>query len=276
MAINSEQKSTNKWPVITLTTDSGLEDYYVSAIKGAIISQLPEVHIIDISHNIPTFDISQAAFVLKNVIAEFPKGTVHIIGILPDATAESPHIAVSYENQYFIAADNGIFSLLFTHKPDKIVELTIKQDTDFLTFPTKDIFVKAACHLARGGVLEVLGGPRDSFLERTNLQPITDKNIIRGNIVYIDHYGNLITNIKKDLFNKIGKGRRFNILMKDESSVLNKISNCYNDVEFSRLLVLFVAAGNLGIALNSNGDAKLLIMRVGNAISSEFYDKKNR
>jgi len=122
----------------------------------------------------------------------------------------------------------------------------------------------------------VLGGPRDSFLERTNLQPITDKNIIRGNIVYIDHYGNLITNIKKDLFNKIGKGRRFNILMKDESSVLNKISNCYNDVEFSELLALFGAAGNLEIAINANSAAKLLIMRVGNAISIEFYDKKNR
>src|ERR1051326_4797986 len=123
--------------IITLTTDLGLKDHYVSAVKGAILSQLPDVNIVDISHLVPTFDIVQAAYILKNAYPNFPPGTVHIIGVNAEASVKTPHIALSVSGHFFIGADNGIFSFLFDRVPDKIVELNIKQDTDNLTFPIK-------------------------------------------------------------------------------------------------------------------------------------------
>ena len=128
--------------IITLTTDLGLKDYYVSSIKASILNQYPDATIVDISHDVPKFDIAQAAFIVKNAMKDFPPGTIHILGVKPGASAATPHIAMYINGQYFIGADNGIFSLIFDQDPEKVVELTINQDTDLLTFPTKNIFVK--------------------------------------------------------------------------------------------------------------------------------------
>ena len=103
--------------LITLTSDMGLRDYYVASIKGAIYNQLPDAKIIDISHDIPPFDIVHASFVLKNTFKEFPKNTIHIIGVDTSANDSSEHIIVSNHDQYFIGSNNGIFSLILTKNP---------------------------------------------------------------------------------------------------------------------------------------------------------------
>ncbi len=99
--------------IITLTTDLGLKDHYVASLKGRIYSQLPSAKVIDITHLIDKHNIVQAAFTLKNAYKDFPKGTVHIIGVKPLVDSHSQHVVVCYDNHYFIGADNGIFSLLF-------------------------------------------------------------------------------------------------------------------------------------------------------------------
>ena len=129
-------------PIITLTSDLGLKDYYVGSIKGAILSQFPEVRIVDITHTVPKYDIAQAAFIMKNVFKDFPKGTIHIIGVRPESSSSISQIALEKDGHYFIGADNGMFSLIFDSDPDKLVELNLNQDTDIITFPTKDVFVK--------------------------------------------------------------------------------------------------------------------------------------
>lgn len=261
--------------VITLTTDLGLKDYYVSSIKGAILSQCPDVRIIDITHNLPRFDIAQAAFIIRNVRKEFPPGTIHIIGVMPAATPETPHVAVEAEGQYFIGADNGMFSLIFDRAPDKIVELTISQDTDFLTFPTKDIFVKAACHLARGGTLEVIGGPKDAVMEKSIFKPIVDAHTIKGTVIYIDYFGNVITNITQQLFKEALKGRKFFIACKDPSYNIKTISKDYSNVPVNELVALFGATGFLEIAINIGNASKLLKIELGDIIRIEFDGDEN-
>jgi len=258
--------------IITLTTDLGTKDYYVSSIKGSILSQYPEANIVDISHNVPKFDIAQAAFILRNVIRDFPAGTIHIIGIMPDASPDVSHMAVLYKDQYFIGADNGIFSLVFDTPPQKIVELTITQDTDFLTFPSKDVFVKAACHIARGGTLEVIGHKREQITERSLFRAVVDNHTIRGTVIYIDSYGNVITNISEQLFKEVRRGRDFTISFRTPGYDIHEISSSYQGVVESERLALFGYTGFLEIAINIGHASDLLGLRINDIVRVEFHD----
>ena len=256
--------------IITLTTDLGLKDYYVGSIKGAIYSQVPNATVVDISHEVPKFDIAQAAFIIANTFREFPEGSIHILGVNPEETADTPHLVVVYDGHYFIGADNGIFSLIFEKEPERIVELNIMQDTDFLTFPTKDVFVKAACHLARGGTLAVIGKPTTNINERTMLRAVVDGSTIRGMVIYIDSYGNVITNISRNLFKKVGKGRPFTISFRVSRYDIHEIHNTYKDVPEGEKLALFGSTGFLEVAINHGNANSLLGLRISDMIRVEF------
>ena len=164
--------------IITLTTDLGYKDFYQAALKGSILNTLPTVNIIDITHEIEAFNISKAAFLLKNSFYYFPKGTVHLIGIDTVYSAANKYLAVKYRDHFFVGADNGIFSLIFEEAPQQVVELNILQDLKFLHFPLADIFVKAACHLASGGVLVDIGEPAFEIEERTNFHPVVENECV--------------------------------------------------------------------------------------------------
>lgn len=254
--------------IITLTTDLGLKDYYVSTVKGAILSQLPDVTIVDISHDIQPFDISQASFIIKNSYTSFPPGTVHIIGVNTQPDASTPFLGVLANGHYFIGADNGIFSLLFDIHPEKIVQLTLKQEREFLTFALRDVFVKAACHIARGGTLEVIGTVRQHFTERMLFKPHTSATSIRGMVMYIDSYENVICNINEQLFREIGRGRPFNIQMRTNS--VDMLCESYNDVSDGEIIAMFNSAGFLEIAINKGKASSLLNLKLGDTISIEF------
>lgn len=261
-------------PIITLTTDLGYTDHYVGAIKASIIRQLDDIQIVDISHQIQTFNTAQASFVLKNVYKEFPPKTIHIIGVNANVNNEQGHLVVYADDHYFIAADNGIFSLLLDLKPDKIIQLTESIDSDNENFPVKDIFVKAACHLARGGTMELIGSIKDDFDEKqSKLTALHDKNSIRGSIMHVDHFGNAITNINKRLFIDIAKNRRFSIHFgRKEHYVLHTIHKKFNDVPLGDALALFISTGNLTISMNMGHASSLMGLEVNDTIRIEFYD----
>src|ERR1700761_2911452 len=186
--------------IITLTTDLGDKDIYQAALKGSILKLLPSVNIVDITNSISAYNIQQAAFILKNSFYYFPDATVHLIGIDTVFNEETKYLAIKYKNHFFVGADNGIFSLMFDAEPDEMVELNIMQDLKFLHFPLADIFVKAACHLADGGKMAKIGVPVPDIERKMNLQPAVEKNLIKGVVIYIDSFQNVITNISKDFF----------------------------------------------------------------------------
>lgn len=254
--------------IITLTTDLGLKDYYVSAVKGSILSQLPDVSIVDITHLIPSFNIQEAAYVLKNSYQNFPEGTVHIIGVDAEATVQTPHIGLLVSGHYFIGADNGMFSLMFDKVPDKIVELNIVSENSNPTFPTRDIFVKAACHLARGGKLDLIGTAKQGVNERIMFRPVTVGDSIKGSIIYIDWYSNVVTNITRNLVKEVGKGKQFTIRF--GSHEITQISKTYNDVVEGEILAMFNAAGHLEIAMNRGKASQLLNLHMGDTITLLF------
>ena len=222
-------------PIITLTTDFGLKDPYVGAVKGAIYDDLADVTIVDISHDVAPFHITEAAYIIKNSYYSFPKRTIHIIGIDAEHTPENKHIAMFMDGHYFVCADNGITSLLMdTFKPDKLVEINI-HDHISSNFTVLDAFVKTACHIARGGTLEFIGKPINQLKKLTGLQPTVNEkaNTINGMVIYIDNYGNAVTNITKELMKSVGKGRKFELRARSERMTM--IYNHYSDfVDFSK------------------------------------------
>lgn len=255
-------------PIITLTSDWGLKDHYLAVVKGSIYSLIPNANIVDVSHLIPKFDIAQAAYILKNAYSYFPKGSIHIIGVNTIASIESPHIGILYDGHYFIGADNGIFSLMFDGLPEKIIELEISQDSDYFTFSTKDVFVKAACHIAMGGKIEDLGFTVESLNNKSSFRPIIDENSIKGMVVYVDVYENVITNISESLFKSVQKGREYQIEIR--RNTIKRLSKSYNDVPEGEILALFGSNGLLQIALNIDKAKSLLGLSIYDAIEINF------
>ncbi len=199
--------------IITLTTDFGQKDHFVGAIKGAIYNELEEVKIVDISHDVSPFNVLEAAYIIQNAYSSFPKGSIHVIGIDSELNRENNHIAIKLDDHYFICANNGIMSMICNEiAPEKIVEINI-HDKIQSNFPVQDVFVKVACHIARGGTLEVIGKVITEIKPIKNLNPFVndDQSQIIGSIIYIDNYGNVITNIRRKFFEQIQKGRAFEI-----------------------------------------------------------------
>jgi S-adenosylmethionine hydrolase len=252
--------------IITLTTDFGEKDHFAGAIKGAIYSQLSEVRIVDISHSVSPFNILEAAYIILNAYSSFPKGTIHIIGIDSELNPENKHIAMKLDDHYFICANNGIMSMICAEiAPEKIVEINIHDKIE-TSFSVLDVFVKVACHIARGGTLEIIGKVINSIKPIKNLEPFVndEKNQIIGTVIYIDNYGNVVTNIKKRFFETVQKTRPFEISARNHK--FNKIYKKYSDiVDFSQEeskrndegkgLVVFNSSGYLEIAVyKSNCD----------------------
>lgn len=263
--------------IITLLSDMGTRDHYTASVKGKILSVMPEAHIVDITHYIRPFDIAQAAFVLRNCWKDFPKGTVHIISVDPELNDDTAHLIVQVDGHYFVGADNGFFSLLIDRIPDEIFELNISQDTDDLTFPMRDLFVTAATHLARGGTAEVIGKRKEELKSAASLQPVVEPGLIKGKVIYIDNYGNAITNINRRLFKEVRKKRPFSIQWK-RNFELTKLQQRYGAVTDGHELALFGSTGALEIAVNKGapgnggGAAQLFGLKVGDTIRVEFYD----
>lgn len=216
-------------PIITLTTDFGEKDHFAGAVKGAIYTELESVKIVDISHSVSPFHITEAAYIIQNAYKSFPIGTIHIIGIDSEFNPENKHIAAYLDGHYFVCANNGIISMLTNDiNPEKIVEINI-HDRIISNFPVLDVFVKVACHIARGGTLEVIGKPISEIKEIRGIRPQVNQegNQIIGSVIYIDNYGNVITNIKKSLFEEVGKGREFKIATRTAS--FDKVHSHYSD-----------------------------------------------
>jgi hypothetical protein len=247
-------------PIITLTTDFGIKDHFIANIKGAILTELPQVNIVDISHQISPFNILEAAYIIQNSYKSYPLGTIHIIGVDSELSPENKHLVVKFEGQYFICADNGIMSMACLNiEPEKIFEINI-HDKLISNFSVLDVFVKVACHISRGGKLEVIGKSIDKIKSVKNLTPFINesKNQIIGNVIYIDNYGNVITNITKSFFREISKSREFEISVR--SYKFKKIHLKYSDiVNFSideskrnndgQALAIFNSSLNLEIAI---------------------------
>lgn len=269
-------------PIVTLTSDLGTKDYYLAAVKAAALKDIPDLQWIDISNHIPPFDMAKAAFVLRNVWREFPKGTIHLIGVNCDWSKSTPYVVVKKDNQYFIGTDNGFFSLLFEEGEEIQWIRTVKLSGDEdMGFPTKSVFVIVAAKIANSENLEAFTEERETYLRRPAPVPVIERDNIRGMAIYVDSYGNVITNITKELFDRFIGSRPFNIVVRRGDSDLNRISRTYGEVPEGEKVALFTSGGFLEIAINhgvegsGGGAADLLGIRENDIIRVEILEDES-
>lgn len=275
--------------IITLTSDFGIKDHSVGAVKGAILSEITDVIIIDITHQVSPFHIGEAAYIIKNAYHNFPKGSIHIIGVDSELTPENKHLALYLDGHYFICANNGIISLIAAEiKPEKVVEINIHNNIE-TNFTVLDVFVKVAAHIARGGTLEVIGKPCEKIKQLKEFTPTVNEkqNQIIGHVIYIDNFGNAITNISRKLFEQTGKGRSFVISARQAS--FKKIYDTYSHaINFTiekskreadgKKMAVFNASNFLEIAIyKSNpqtfgGASSLLGLKYMNTVTINFEE----
>jgi len=256
--------------IITLTTDWGLKDHYLASVKGAILAQIPQAIIIDISHEIAPFNLNEASYILRNVWKNFPEGSIHIVGVNSEASPEHPHVLIKEQGQYFIGADNGIFSLLFDKTPQEIYELDIIQTSDKFTFSTKDVFVQVAKHIQDKKDLTELGNKQPELTMRMAFQPVTEPNVIKGKIIYVDRYENVVCNISEKLFYDTCGKKKYKILLSAGKYKINKILSSYSDVGEGELVALFGSDGLLEIAQNRGRAAGLLGLQLDDVVRVEI------
>ena len=256
-------------PVVTLTTDFGNESYYVAALKGSLLRLIPGVSLVDLSNNIPPFAIAQAAFLLRNAWPSFPQGTIHLIGIDIDVNLYGQYLLVEKDGQFFIGADNGIFALLFDELPERVFRINRFYDHRSDSFAGHHVFAQAAAALVHSGNPEAIGVPAAIKNQKEHFKPTVDAGSIRGHVVYVDSYGNVITNISEPMFEEVGRGRRFRIRFR-RTEELDRLSSNYSDVPPGERLCIFGASGFLEIAMNRGEAAQLLGLKPGSVILIEF------
>ena len=257
-------------PVITLTTDCGTRDFYVGAVKGKLLQKIPTANIIDISHHIAPHDIIHASFVLKNALPYFPDNTIHLLGVNTNASLEMPHTVVKARNQYFIGTDSGIFSLILDEEPVQVIHLDIHQESDYFTFPVRDLFCKAAAEIVAGKELSSLGVEAEGVKQLQSFQPVTTENSINAKVIHIDRYQNLITNISIEMFRQVGKGKPFKLHFHNRQFTISELHHEYNEVNEAELIAIFGSSGFLEIALNLGKASELLGMGLDAPVIVEF------
>lgn len=270
--------------VITLTSDLGTSDYYVASIKGYIYSNVDDVTIVDISHNLVAFDVVEAAYLLKSCYKDFPEGTIHIIGVDSEPiinfgpnNGSFPSILIM-DGHYFISNDNGFFGTLVGERRDlQFYRLDhILSNPKAFQFPTKNILCKAAIELISGKSLDEMASPEEGFKTALSPLPIIEDKLIKGHVIHIDSYGNAITNITRELFEREKGDSQFTIYFRSKSYYIDEISPSYNTVPPGERVAIFNENNLLEIAINraakngTGGANKLFGLNRNDLIRIEF------
>lgn len=261
--------------VITLTTDWNTSDYYIGAVKGKILSRSNSVVIVDVNHYVAPFNIMQASFILSNCYKDFPDNTIHILGVNSALSIKRSLLIIEHKKQYFLCSDCGFPSLLFPEEEVKVYKYQLKSNMEhaFLSF---DIYVDVAFRIINGEKPTEIGTQTTDFVQQKPLLPTIDKDLINGSVVYIDSYSNAITNISRDIFERVGSGKPFEIFVQSNHYKINKISNTYSEVPSGELVALFNSSGLLEIAMAYGPIAKLLELGTNSVIRVKFSKGKNQ
>lgn len=241
--------------IVTLLTDSGESDHYVAAIKARVISVNPGIRMEDISHKIKPGDIGHAAFVLRAVFRDFPKGTVHLVGVDATGNRGDAAIALQLEDHFFVGADNGLFGLISDRPHQNLVGLNAIHAVQ-TTFPEKDIFAAAAAKLASGVSLTDLGKPLPAFKKMIDRQIKATRKQIAGTVIRVDSFGNLITNIPREAFDILSKDKIFTIQFGGEK--FRRIHTHYHQADEGECFIVFNSLGLLEIGIYRGNAAELL------------------
>jgi S-adenosylmethionine hydrolase len=254
--------------IVSLTTDFGVKDYYVAKLKGQLLQQKRDLQIIDVSHHIAPYDIIEAAFFIKNIYRQFPKGSIHIVAVNNVYRKKSEYLVFEREEQFFIGPNNGVFSLLFEELTAGDVYLI--NDLPPQTLFYEELYARATGYVSAGLPLDEIGNHPEEFVQRLELKPVITQSQIRATIIYVDHYENVIVNLKKEEFDKIRNDRSFEIYYKQHDPI-NYLSRHYGDVAIGDPLAFFNSSGYLEIAINMGKACSSFNLHRNENIQINFY-----
>jgi S-adenosyl-L-methionine hydrolase (adenosine-forming) len=255
-------------PVVTLTTEWKPYDIYYGIIKGKLSCMCPEAVIIENAGNIPAFNISLASFIIRNTYNNYPKGSVHIICMHSEAHKDQDHLIVKAKDHFFIGTDNGIFNLILNSEPDEIVKIDHQGTSDEL-----EIFARAAADILSGKKVSELGTRIKTITEKMPLRATIDKDVIIGSIIFIDSYGNAISNITREVFYRVFENKAYRILIQSNKNYTDQISIKYSDVPVGEMLARFNQLDLLEISINGADVSELLSLSVGSVVRIDISNK---
>lgn len=276
--------------LLTLTSDMGLNDHYVASLKASILTRDSEVQILDISHNIIPFDTAQAAFVLNSCFNEFPQGTVHVVAVDCEPVVnfgghhDSFPCVMQFKNQFILSNDNGFFGAFLGERiPDFFWRIEdALSNPKFFKFPSKNMLIPSAVEILNGKDINDFCTQQIGYKKAFQSIPKVTENLILGHIVYLDSYGNAITNIEQSLFEHVGKNNPYIIFFRKKDYYIDSISNSYNEVPPGERVGLFNENGLLEIAINrganlgGGGAEKLFGFKKGDQIRIEFLPRGSK
>ena len=255
--------------IVSITTDFGLQDYYVAELKAHILQRSTDVQLIDVSHSIDSHDIVQAAHFLDNVFRAFPKGSIHLVAVYNYYDKNSTFILIEREGHFFVGPNNGVFSLIFEDlQPEEAVQLSPPQNQHQ---SLAEIFAWAVGCIVDGNTLDQIGEPMSNITQKMGIKPVVTRSQIRATIIHVDHYENVIINLKKDQFEKIRQGRKFQLYYKQTDPV-TKVSEDYADVPITDVMCLFNSAGYMEIGINMGKASSMLNLNKNETIQINFLD----
>jgi S-adenosyl-L-methionine hydrolase (adenosine-forming) len=256
-------------PIITLLTDFGSKDHYVASMKGVILNINPHCTLVDITHEVKPHDIEEGAFILGNTYSHFPKGTIHLSVVDPGVGGTRKPILLVTQNYFFIGPDNGLFTLIVQREKVKQVVVLTKQKY-FLpkvskTFHGRDLFAPVAAHLSLGIKPTALGHEINS-LEKIGFQkPIVREGKLLGEILHIDMFGNLVSNIDKEKLFRFIKGRPF--VIRGGRKTIHDLKKGYWEGKKGGLIALLGSSGLLEISVREGSAQKMLKVKRGDPIT---------
>ena len=246
--------------IITLITDFGIRDGYVGAMKGVILGINPRAHIVDISHQVDRHDLFQTALVLRNTCPYFPPGSVHLVVVDPGVGGRRRPLLVETEDFVFVGPDNGVLSLVLEDfAPIRVV--VIKNSQYILprvsdTFHGRDIFAPVAAHCSLGVPAEKFGPEAKTYQRMEQPRPRVLADGLRGQVMAVDRFGNLVTNISRHMLDEhVGKG---SVIIQVGGATISKISRSYQEVPQGSPLAIIGSWDLLEIAVNG-GDARSVL-----------------
>ncbi len=255
---------------ITLTTDFGYADEYVGVLKGVILSINKGVPIVDLTHNIDSQDILQASDVIWNNFRYFPDGTVHLCVVDPDVGMTRRIIALQSDTQFFVGPDNGIFTQILT-SPETVEAYAVENRKLFLkeisnTFHGRDIMAPVAARLASGMSIANVGPrvPRESCVIIGVKEPVLQRNGIHGEVINVDKFGNIRTNITKVYLDKIDIGENPRITLK--SYEIEFVDGSYGDIHDNLPAAIINSNGALEVCVNKGSAARILKVEKGERV----------
>lgn len=255
--------------ILTLTTDWNKHDYYNGVLKGKLVTVCPELTVIEISNQIAPFSLNHAAFVLRHSYKHFPKDTIHLVLVNSENSQSQRMLTFTHNEHNFVLPDNGLIGLIFKESPQNVFAFPFKSQSSFSSL---DSSIEAIDCICKGKNFADIAEATTDFDQRIPLRPTIENSTITGSIIYVDSYMNAISNISKDLFERVSQGRKFEIFVQSQHNRVDRIAKTYNEVDAGELVALFNSAGLLEIAINNGHATELLNLTNNSSIRIKFYE----